>query len=187
MWAVGGLQKSPAYKPVLQRLTGDTWSDVALPASVQPYRLGAASATSGSNLWVAAQLNTSGDSNALLRWNGTTWTTYKVPLSFQPYDIATAGSASTWAISVSTAKHWNGTAWADTPIGPPGHQERVGGRRHCHRRDPVHRPGTPTWRTGAAADGGTGEPAPRPEAHAAGRGARPSQKRVIQDSARAMT
>ncbi|MEO3822268.1 hypothetical protein [Actinomadura sp. B10D3] len=117
LWAVGGLQKSPAYKPVLQRLTGGTWSDVALPASVAPYRLRAASATSASNLWVAAQLNTSGDSNALLRWNGTSWTTYKVPLSFQPYDIATAGPGSAWAVGFSTAKHWNGTSWADTPIG----------------------------------------------------------------------
>lgn len=116
MWAVGGRQKSPVYKPILQRLSGSTWSDVALPASVGAYRFNAVSATSGSNLWVAAQLNTSGDSHALLRWNGTAWTVAKTPLSFQPTDIATAGPASTWAVSALAAKYWNGTAWADTPI-----------------------------------------------------------------------
>ncbi|MFB4306131.1 hypothetical protein [Actinomadura sp. GTD37] len=117
MWAVGGVQNSPVYKPVFQRLSGGTWSDVALPASLNAYRFNAVSATSPSNVWVAAQLNTSGDSHALLRWNGTAWAVAKTPLSFQPSDIATAGPASTWAVTAMSAKYWNGTAWADTPIG----------------------------------------------------------------------
>ncbi|MEV4000945.1 hypothetical protein [Actinomadura sp. NPDC049753] len=117
MWAAGGRQASGVSKPILQRLTGDTWSDVTLPAAAAPYRFNAAAATSASNLWLAAQLNTSGDSHAVLRWNGTAWNTFKVPLGFQPTDIATAGPGSAWVVSASAAKHWNGTAWADTPIG----------------------------------------------------------------------
>ncbi|MEU4822347.1 hypothetical protein AB0H37_10800 [Actinomadura sp. NPDC023710] len=117
MWAAGGRQASGVYKPILQRLTGSTWSNVTLPAAAAPYRFNAAAATSASNLWLAAQLNTSGDSHAVLQWNGTAWKTFKVPLSFQPSDIATAGPGSTWVVSSSAAKHWNGTAWADTPIG----------------------------------------------------------------------
>ncbi|MEV3923951.1 hypothetical protein [Actinomadura coerulea] len=117
MWAAGGQQATGVYKPILQRLTGSTWSNVALPAAAAPYRFNAAAATSASNLWLAAQLNASGDSHAVLRWNGTAWSTFKVPLSFQPSDIATAGPGSTWVVSSSAAKHWNGTAWADTPIG----------------------------------------------------------------------
>ncbi|GAA2297268.1 hypothetical protein GCM10010402_64740 [Actinomadura luteofluorescens] len=117
MWAAGGQQASGVYKPILQRLTGDTWSNVALPAAAAPYRFNAAAATSASNLWLAAQLNSSGDSHAVLRWNGTAWSTFKVPLSFQPSDIATTGPASAWVVSSSAAKRWNGTSWADTPIG----------------------------------------------------------------------
>ncbi|GGQ03251.1 hypothetical protein GCM10010187_18950 [Actinomadura coerulea] len=117
MWAAGGQQGSGVYKPILQRLTGSTWSNVALPAAAAPYRFNAVAATSASNLWLAAQLNASGDSHAVLRWNGTAWSTFKVPLSFQPSDIATAGPGSTWVVSSSAAKRWNGTSWADTPIG----------------------------------------------------------------------
>lgn len=117
VWAVGSQRRSPVRKPILQWLSGDTWRNVPLPASVGTYDFFAASATSASNLWVAGRLNTSGDSNALLNWNGSAWRTFKVPLRFQPYDIATAGSGSAWAVSFSKAKHWNGTAWTDTPIG----------------------------------------------------------------------
>ncbi|MGI5206952.1 hypothetical protein ACQEU6_35925 [Spirillospora sp. CA-108201] len=117
MWAAGGQQTSTVHKPILQRLTGDTWSDVALPAAAAPYRFNAVAATSASNLWLAGQLNTSGDSNAVLNWNGTAWRTFKTPLNFQPSDIATTGPGNTWAVSTSAAKHWNGTSWTDTPIG----------------------------------------------------------------------
>ncbi|MFE9104803.1 hypothetical protein [Actinomadura geliboluensis] len=117
VWAVGGQQNVTTRKPILQRLTGGTWKDVALPASLAPYRLQAASATSASNVWVAAQLNTSGDSHALLRWTGSSWIPFSVPLGFQPTDIATAGPDRTWAVSAMAAKYWNGAGWADTPIG----------------------------------------------------------------------
>ena len=94
MWAAGG-QSGTVRKPILQRLTGDTWSNVALPAAAAPYSFNAAAATSASNLWLAAQLNTSGDSNAVLHWNGKAWRTFKAPLSFQPVDIATTGPGNT--------------------------------------------------------------------------------------------
>ncbi|MGI5206953.1 hypothetical protein ACQEU6_35930 [Spirillospora sp. CA-108201] len=117
MWAAGGQQASGKYKPILQRLTGGTWSDVALPAAAAPYRFNAVAATSASNLWLAGQLNTSGDSNAVLHWNGKAWRTFKAPLNFQPDDIATTGPGNAWAVSTSAAKHWNGKSWAGTPIG----------------------------------------------------------------------
>lgn len=117
MWAAGGQQARGVYKPILQRLTGSTWSNVALPAAAAPYRFNAAAATSASNLWLAAQLNASGDSHAVLHWNGKAWRTFKAPLSFQPQDIATTGPSNTWAVSASAAKHWNGKSWASTPIG----------------------------------------------------------------------
>ncbi|MBO2456708.1 hypothetical protein [Actinomadura violacea] len=117
MWAAGGQYGSSDSKPILQRLTGDTWTDVALPAAASPYYFNAVAATSASNLWVAGQLNTSGDTNAVLHWNGKTWSTAKFPYSFTPREIATAGAGSTWVVGFSEAKHWDGTAWADTPIG----------------------------------------------------------------------
>ncbi|QKG25235.1 hypothetical protein [Actinomadura verrucosospora] len=117
MWAAGGQYGSSAPKPILQRLTGDTWTGVALPAAANPYYLNAVAATSASNLWLAGQLNVSGDTHAVLHWNGKTWSTVKFPLTFQPSDIATTGAGNAWVVSPSAAKHWNGTAWADTPIG----------------------------------------------------------------------
>ncbi|MEU8308886.1 hypothetical protein AB0C84_35530 [Actinomadura sp. NPDC048955] len=116
LWAVGN-QNSTVRKPVLQRLNGGTWSNVALPASVGTYDFVAAASTSASNLWVGGLLNTSGDGHAVMHWNGTAWRTFKTPLSFQPRGIATTGADNAWAVSVLAAKHWNGTAWADTPIG----------------------------------------------------------------------
>ncbi|SNR28967.1 hypothetical protein [Actinomadura mexicana] len=117
MWAAGGRQAGTVRTPILQRLTGGTWSDVTLPAAAAPYRFSAAAATSASNLWLGAQLNTSGDSHAVLHWNGTAWKTFKVPLAFQPRDVATTGPGDAWVVSVSAAKHWDGASWADTPIG----------------------------------------------------------------------
>ncbi|MFI0352277.1 hypothetical protein [Actinomadura sp. 9N407] len=115
MWASGSRYRD--RKPALQRLSNGTWTNVGLPASLSKLSLNSVTATSASDVWVAGQLADSGAENAIGHWNGKAWRTFTVPYQFQSTGIAARDTRNVWAVSYSGAKYWNGTAWADTPIG----------------------------------------------------------------------
>ena len=114
VWAGG--RQSGTNKTLLKRLSGGTWSDVALPGALGTVNVNALSATSNANLWLAGQLLVSGTNQQLGRWDGTKWTAY--PVSFMPTTIVAADATTVFSANTNpVGKRWNGNAWVDTNIG----------------------------------------------------------------------
>jgi len=141
-WAVGYANGSSGVNgmprnPIALHWNGSAWSMVTTPRpGVQTRELYGVKALSGTNAWAVGWYYESGFSAdvLVLHWNGSAWT--QVPATGPGtsgntlYAIAGVAANDLWAIGTYTntggggghplAMHYNGTAWASTPMPDPG-------------------------------------------------------------------
>ncbi|MQY03953.1 hypothetical protein [Actinomadura macrotermitis] len=116
MWAAGEL--SGPGKPLVERLTVQGWTRVALPAALSTIRPNGIGASAANNVWVTGPRSDSGVER-VLQWNGTKWRAHDLAPSFMADGVLTFGPKDTWVhgLGKDHARHWNGTAWRDHALG----------------------------------------------------------------------
>ncbi|GAA2112383.1 hypothetical protein [Actinomadura alba] len=120
MWSVGNL--TTQQQPLVERLTPQGWTRLAIPASMHNVRPTVIGASSAANVWLGGTQTTTGD-NRLLRWNGSSWSSIPIKNAFSLYGLAVLSAQNVWAISTSQtsptphAQQWNGTSWRDHTLG----------------------------------------------------------------------
>jgi hypothetical protein len=95
-WVFGGTNPGGQSSPVAARLTGDSWTPVALPGRLTDF-ISDANATSASNIWAV-----SGYGRYVLHWNGSGWRVAKTwRRSGTLSDVVAAGPRQTWVFGTS--------------------------------------------------------------------------------------
>ena len=129
VWAVGAAynQQLNAYRTLIERWNGTSWSSVKSPNATNGYNLlNGVAVVAANDVWTVGQAANGSTYKTLVEhWNGTKWSIVSSPNVVAESSVLTAISVLSandiWAVGYSSdtsfhnhslTMHWNGAAWS---------------------------------------------------------------------------